>query len=303
MIFPETMRNMKFVFFGYDFSLGALARLVQDGHELLAVYTFPCDRQFSFNDRIKEFAKECGVEAIEGKITPEEIKSLIDQGCEAFIAFGYVYKIPPIDEKKAYAINVHPSFLPKARGIMPTPHILLNDPKAAGITIHQMTQEYDAGKILYQEPFHVDSTTDIEVLSCRTAISGEQILSAIMKNLPKYWKKAKKQNEKLATSYKVPSDEMRTLDWNKPVKELLKIGRAFGHYGCISFIDGEKVAVFSFNGWEEKHKIEPGTIACVLPYELVVACDNGFICLKDFIQLPQEMQGQSKTDDTDNIGG
>ncbi|MCB1591303.1 MAG: hypothetical protein KDI90_02515 [Alphaproteobacteria bacterium] len=277
---------MKFVFFGYDFSLNALLRLVNDGHKLVGLYTFPCDGIFSHNGQIREFAKTQGVEPIEGRISPDEIENFIEQGAEAFIAFGYKYKIPPVDEKRAYALNVHPSLLPRVRGIMPMPWILLKEPKAAGITVHQMTQQYDAGKILYQESFVVDETTDVEVLSSRCAIAGAEILSAVLEQLPLYWKKAKKQNERQASEYPEPDNAMRTFDWNKPVKETLRLCRAFGHYGCIAEIDNKRVVVFSCNGWEEKHKLEPGTITCILPYELIIAASDGFVCIKEFTVLP-----------------
>lgn len=281
---------MKFVFFGYDFSLNALMRLVNDGHELIGLYTFPCDGMFSHNTQTKEFAKALGIEAVEGKITAADIERLMAAGAKAFIAFGYKYKIPPIDEKRAYAINVHPSLLPRVRGIMPMPWIILKEPKAAGITAHQMTQKYDAGKILYQEQFPVDDTTDIEILSSRCAISGAEILSEIIKDLPARWKNAKAQNDKQASEYPEPDDAMRTFDWNKPVKETLRLSRAFGHYGCIAHIDGKRAVVFTCNGWEEKHAMPPGTIACVLPYELIVAAADGFICLKEFAVLPDRKQ-------------
>lgn len=277
---------MDFVFFGYDFSLNALMRLLNDGHKLAGLYTFPCDGIFSHNAQIKELAKTQGIEPVEGKITPIEIEGFIKQGVKLFIAFGYKYKIPPIDEKRAYAINVHPSHLPRVRGIMPMPWILLKEPEAAGITAHQMTQKYDAGKILYQERFPVDETTDIEILSSRCALAGAEILSELLKDIPGYWKKAKPQNEKQASEYPEPDDAFRTFDWKKPVKDTLRLSRAFGHYGCLAHVDGKRMVVFNCNGWEEKHALPPGAIACILPYELIVAASNGFICLKEFTILP-----------------
>ncbi|MCB1838753.1 MAG: hypothetical protein H6858_05520 [Rhodospirillales bacterium] len=279
---------MKFVFFGYDFSLYALMRLIDDGHELVGLYTFPCDGIFSHNEQIKMLAETVNIKTIEGKITPQEVENLIGHGAKAFIAFGYKYKIPPVDPKKAYAINLHPALLPRARGIMPMPHIIMKDPKAAGLTVHKMTQKYDAGDILYQEPLPVDETTDIEVLSSRTAITGAEILSVIVNDLPKYWKKAKPQNERLATEYPEPSDEMRTFNWKLPVKDLLRMNRAFGHYGCVANVDGKKLMVTSCSGWEERHALTPGVIACILPYELIIAAGNGFICLKEYVVFPDQ---------------
>ena len=288
---------MKFVFFGYDFSLQALFTLVNDGHEVIGIHSFPCDNIFSFNRQLKEMAAELGLPVSEAPITPEEIESYIEQGCEVFIAFGYKYKIPPIDEKKAYAINVHPSYLPRVRGIMPMPYIILEEPEAAGVTVHKMTQEYDAGDILFQKKFKIDHTTDIEILSSRAAISGTIILSNIMQDFKKFWRRAKPQKEKNASTYDTPPESLRKLDWNKPVADIIKTGKAFGHYGCIAEIEGERLAVFSFNGWQENHGCNPGDIALVLPYEFVVAASDGFICLKEYMMLPDENQNAATQSD------
>ncbi len=279
---------MKFVYFGYDFSVNALMTLLDQGHELLGIQTFPCDNVFSFNQQTKEIAQKLNVPVSETPITEDEIQAYLDQGCETFIAFGYKYKVPPIDPKKAYAINVHPSYLPKARGIMPMPYILLKEPEAAGITVHKMTEEYDAGDILYQKSFKVDATTDIEILSSRAAMTGETMLVEILQDLPRYWKRAKKQKEKHATHYGVPDDDMREIKWNSTVKEIIQKSKAFGHYGTTATIDGNRLAIFNLNGWEEQHECEPGEITLVLPYEFVIAASDGFICLKEFMALPKK---------------
>ena len=49
---------MKFVYFGYDFMLGTVHRLLDDGHELAGIFSFPCDNVFNFNVETTALAKK-----------------------------------------------------------------------------------------------------------------------------------------------------------------------------------------------------------------------------------------------------
>ena len=40
---------MKIVFIGYDYTFDLAARLIEDGHEIIKIYTFQCDNVFAFN--------------------------------------------------------------------------------------------------------------------------------------------------------------------------------------------------------------------------------------------------------------
>ena len=58
---------------------------------------------------------------------------------------------------KTMAINVHPSVLPKYRGVKPLENAIVNGEKKIGVTIHELVPEVDAGDILLQE-----NTIDIQ---------------------------------------------------------------------------------------------------------------------------------------------
>jgi methionyl-tRNA formyltransferase len=278
---------MRFAFFGYDFSIDVAQRLVAEGHELMAIFTFPCDQNFSYNLQAYALADHLNVPITSNTVTTGNVASLIEAGCEVFLVAGYPRKIPPIDESKAYGLNVHPALLPRARGITPTPYIILNEPAAAGFTVHKLTPEYDAGDIIYQEAIPVDEYTDVEVLSARVALRTPDIIAKIFADLPKYWAQAKPQDENNAGLYPAASAEMRTLDWNMNAAQLRQLGRAFGRYGVIATVrnntgDTQKLAVFQFAVWQEKHSLPAGQLMRSSPREIIITIADGYICLKDF---------------------
>jgi methionyl-tRNA formyltransferase len=278
---------MRFAFFGYDYSIDLAQTLVAQGHELLALFTFPCDQMFAYNLQTYALAEALQVPITDKKVNEEHIKALLAIGCETFLVAGYPRKIPPIDETKAYGINIHPALLPRARGITPAPHIIMSEPEAGGFTVHKLAPVYDAGDVLYQEAIAVDERTDVEVYSSRVALRSAAMITDIFANLPTYWKNAKPQDESRAGSYPGVSNEMRTLDWGSTAGHLNKMGRAFGRYGVLATVQNnageqQKLGVFQFSAWEEKHGHRAGTLMRSSPREIVIAIADGFVVLKDF---------------------
>ncbi len=278
---------MKTVFIGYDYTLDIASQLIADGHDIIQIYTFNCDNILSFNTQTKSFADQLGIPISEGKIGSNNIDKLVNQGAEMFICAGYPYKIPPIDHNKAYGINIHPSLLPRARGIMPLPFIIMHEPQAAGFTIHKLDTEFDTGEILYQEAIEIDNTTDIETLSARIAVRAPKAVSRIVKDIKQSWENAKPQNDKLSSSYNAPSVEERLVNWNETAKELNIKSLAFGRFGMIANVtnnmnDTQKLAVFQFTTWEEEHIYKPGTLVRSSPREIIITIKDGYACLKEF---------------------
>lgn len=277
---------MKFVFFGYDFSLPVIQRLVADGHECLGIMSFECDNVFTYNTRTRAFGLQNNIPVSLEKPKPAHLDVFLAKGCNAFIAAGYPYKIPPVDDGKAYALNLHPALLPAGRGIMPMPYILLRHPEAAGITVHKMTDDFDAGDILHQEKITITADDDIETLSARVALRAPEILSRVMADIETLWHGAVPQDESKASHWPPPDDNMRLIDWNMNITEIRKLGRAFGRAGLLAKIENLLWLVQDFSVWPEDHNLRPGTIALRLNRETIVAAKDGFVCVKEMKELP-----------------
>jgi len=262
-------------------------RLVKEGHMPVHVYTFPCDQMFYFNDQMKAFCESLGTPIQEERITQSDIKELYDEGCDVILACGYPYKIPPIDETKAYGINLHPALLPRVRGMMPIPFIIMEEPQAAGVTLHKLSEGFDCGDILLQKPLMCDENTDVEMLGAKVALISPDLVAECFNNLKELWAKAKPQDDKKSSHYSPPDDKARSLDWHGKVDDLLLKGRAFGRYGVLAQIENEagqkqNLAVYQFSGWEEPHDYPCGYILRSSPREIIMSVKDGFVCLKDF---------------------
>tara|TARA_Y100000992_G_C21233963_1_gene476964 strand:- start:57 stop:614 length:558 start_codon:yes stop_codon:yes gene_type:complete len=65
-------------------------------------------------------------------------------------------------------INIHPSLLPKFKGLNTFKKILTNKEKKTGCTVHYVTEKLDEGKIILKKFFYINKKDNIESLRRKT---------------------------------------------------------------------------------------------------------------------------------------
>lgn len=276
---------MKFVYFGYDFMLDTVRRLLRDGHELCGIFTFECDNLFNFNTETVKLGLSLKIPVSQNKVDVEAIDKMIALGAECFFAAGYPYKIPPINESKAYGVNLHPSLLPKGRGLMPTPTIIMHAPEAAGLTVHKLSSVIDQGDILDQVPLKLSERETVESYSARIALAAPDVMGKVFEDIGEYWMLSKPQDESEAVTFPVPDDAMRMIDWHDDITMLDKKARAFGRYGCLARIEGQLWVIYDHDVWQENHVQTYGRCVMEQPRHMVIAAKNGYFVIKDAARL------------------
>lgn len=272
---------MKFVFCGYDSSLPALKALLNHGCELIAILTFPCDNITMKNTQMCDLASDMGVPITQNKPDQALIDSYIGAGAQLVLSVGYAYKLPKINEQKAYGINIHPSLLPKGRGVMPLPYIITQAPEIAGITAHKITPDIDAGDILLQRPIKLQATETIETLVARIEMQLPDMALEIVNNVSVLWKNGDAQNPQEATHFPPPTNEMRTIDFASSVAAITTLSRAFGKIGVLCTIQGKIWNARNLTGWVEHHNHQCGAVCHVTDDAMILAAKDGYICIAD----------------------
>lgn len=268
--------------------LDCVEQLQKDGHKLAGVFTFPCDNIFNFNTNTHSLAQSLNIPITEVKAKPEDIASYITAGIDCFFAAGYPHKIPAIDETKAYGLNLHPSRLPKGRGLMPTPTIIIRAPEAAGMTIHKLTDTYDAGDIIDQTPFTLDPHETVDTYAARIAQTAPEMMSRIFSDIKQYWLMAQPQDESTASTFPVPDDKMRTIHWDMSLEEIDAKARAFGRYGCLAIIDSQQWAIYNYDLLKTEHNEKPGTTVLKHLHQKIICAKDGYFIVKSGEILIQE---------------
>ena len=73
-------------------------------------------------------------------------------------------------------LNIHSSLLPQYAGIAPYFWVLAESQKVTGVTVHYMTEEFDAGNILVQKTLFIPQGISAFELFCRLAWLGSDAL-------------------------------------------------------------------------------------------------------------------------------
>ena len=80
-------------------------------------------------------------------------------------------------------INIHPSLLPKYKGLDSIQRALDNRDYATGCTVHMVTEELDSGKILMQEEVPICRHDTIETLTMAVHQAEHRIFPEVLRNL------------------------------------------------------------------------------------------------------------------------
>ncbi len=116
---------------------------------------------FSKNKKIKSIVINGNKEAFEKKIFHIIKKEKIDILCLA--GFMKILSSNFITKLKIPIINIHPSLLPKYKGLNTHQRAIDNNEKFSGCTVHYVTKKLDSGKIISQKK--------VKILKKDTAVS------------------------------------------------------------------------------------------------------------------------------------
>ena len=61
-------------------------------------------------------------------------------------------------------INIHPSLLPKFKGLNTFSRILKNKEKKTGCTVHYVNEKLDSGNIILQKNFYINKGDNEEII-------------------------------------------------------------------------------------------------------------------------------------------
>ena len=83
--------------------------------------------------------------------------------CDVIFSVGYLKKIESEIIKNYEIINLHPSLLPKYKGLMTHKRMLINNEIKYGYSIHKVTKYLDDGKILSQNQKNIYTSSENEL--------------------------------------------------------------------------------------------------------------------------------------------
>ena len=104
---------------------------------------------------------------IKPKEAEKKILSLLNKRKIKFICLAGFMKILSIDFLKKFngkVVNIHPSLLPKYKGLDTHKRVLENNEKFSGCTVHYVTTKLDSGKIILKKKVKINKTDTEKIL-------------------------------------------------------------------------------------------------------------------------------------------
>ena len=295
---PSTTQRppLRVIFAGTpEFAAIHLKALIESEHQLTAVYTQP-DRPAGRGKKlhaspVKRLAEVAGIPVYQPA-------SLRDTGAQqtlaelqadvlVVVAYGLILPQVVLDTPRYGCLNVHASLLPRWRGAAPIQRAIEAGDRETGITIMQMDAGLDTGAMLAVSNCEIGQLTTAATLHDRLAELGPPLLLQVLADLEACQRKARSQDDRLATyAGKILKSEAE-IDWRQSAQTLDHLVRAFNLFPVFfSNIAGERVKVWQARAEDSgSGPAAAGTILQADREGILVSCGDGKLLVQR-LQLP-----------------
>jgi methionyl-tRNA formyltransferase len=272
---------MRIVFMGTpESAVPSLRRLVDDGHQIVAVWTQP-DKPAGRGKKlhpppVKEFALQHGLAIHQPqKIKTVEAKDLFashQADVAVVVAYGRILAPEFLAAPRRGCVNVHFSLLPKYRGAAPVNWAIVNGESDTGVTTMRIVQELDAGPILLQKAAEIGEHETAPELLSRLAVTGADLISETLRDLDQIEPKA--QLHAQASFAPILKREDGLLDWTMDADSIERRVRGFQPWpNAFTTCNSQRLIVWRAEALAGEHmSSKPGTIIDTHGDALSIAC-------------------------------
>jgi methionyl-tRNA formyltransferase len=282
---------MRIVFMGTpEFAAKALERILQAGHNVVAVYTQPpkpVGRGYELTPSPTHvLAESNGIPVYYPKTlrtleAQETLRALSPDIC-VVAAYGFILPKAVLEIPTHGCVNIHASLLPRWRGAAPIQHAILAGDSETGITLMKMDEGMDTGDMLYKQSVPITAHTTSQMLFTDLAKLGAEMIVEYLQNPTPFL--PTKQTAELVTMAPKIEKHHAELNWNKTATELERQLRAFTPWpGALCRYQETVIKVGGLQVIEGTHHQTPGT---VLNEHLHVACGEGTVIVITSLQRP-----------------
>lgn len=122
---------------------------------------------------------------LEGAGEERFIAAIRQAGADLVVLAGFMRVLKPgfLDAFAGRIINLHPSLLPAFPGLDGIGQAFRAGVKVTGCTVHQVTLEVDAGKILEQAQVPIEPGDTLEMLTAKVHAAEHRLLPAVIARL------------------------------------------------------------------------------------------------------------------------
>jgi methionyl-tRNA formyltransferase len=244
---------MRLVFMGSpQFAVPPLEKLLVGKYQLAAVYTQP-DRPAGRGrglaaSPVKQAAQARGLTVVQ----PASLKAAgVIERLEGFkpevivvAAFGQILPKSVLELPRLGCLNIHPSLLPRFRGVSPVSSAILAGDDFGGVSIMVMDKGLDTGPVLARAQIPILDRDTTGSLSARLSWLGAQLLGEVLAGWGRGERTPHPQNEAEATYCGPIAKEEGEIDWRRPALDIWRRVRAFNPWpGCYTRWRGKTLKI------------------------------------------------------------
>ncbi len=276
---------MRIVFMGTpDFAVPCLQRLLEDGHEVPAVFTQP-DKPVGRHavltpPPVKQLALSHGIPVYQPtKMRDGTVAALLRElapDCLVVVAYGRILPQEILDVPPRGCVNIHGSLLPLYRGAAPIQWSVIRGETVTGVTSMFMDAGMDTGDIIDTLTTPIGENETAGELFERLAPLGARLLSTTLAAIADGTVTRRPQNDAEATMAPMLEKAMGRLDLTRPARELHNQVRGMNPWpGAFCTAGGKTLKIHETR--VAAGSGAPGTLLCADP--VTVACGEGALQL------------------------
>lgn len=280
---------MKIVLFGEDiFTAAALESLLTEGHVIAAVI---CP-VYNDNQEYRSIQKAAGKKNIpflhQKNVNSDQVRNYLLNIAPDLIVCVHLRKIL---QKSIFSlppkgtINIHPSLLPKYRGLSPQHQAILHGDKETGVTVHFIDEGVDTGPIIIQKNIPLSEKTYIYDLQMEMLAAYKHLIPEAIELISSKDFQPLKQKAGTSSYYGALKDSDREIDLKKTTFEIYNLIRAVSKpYKGAYYKDVTIWTSFIADNPAEKQLIKeyPNTGIYMYKNQLVIRLHDGFLISDDF---------------------
>ena len=278
---------MRVVFMGTpDIAATCLKKILEKGHEVVAVYTQP-DRpknrgmKLAFSP-VKEVALSHNLPVFQPENFRQEqdVQQLraLRPDVVAVVAYGRILPQSVLDIPPKGCINIHASLLPAYRGSAPYQWAVLDGRKETGVTAMYLCREMDAGDIIDTAVTPIGENETAGELLDRLAVLGAELLDKTLCAIENGTVQRTAQDHSKATYAPMLDKTMCPIDFTKTAQQVHDHVRGMNPWPVATMeLKGKRFKVYETNLVNETTNQAPGSVLELTKQGLKMACGQGVI--------------------------
>lgn len=213
---------------------------------------------------------------------PDFLKAIESFNADIFVVVAYGKLIPEnvFTSPRLGTINLHPSLLPLYRGAAPVQWALINGEKETGITVQMINKELDAGDIVLQESFPLDSNITAGELYEKVLPMGADLLIKAVELLASGKAEKVRQNHDNATYCGKIDRETAHIDWHNDSRVIHNLVRGLNPKPAAwTTFKGKNIKIYKTALFNEEpgYSPSPGELFRFQKKRLLAGTGNGIL--------------------------